>query len=482
MKKYWIFIILLCALIPRLTGIGSESYWLDETISVRWAQANLKTSLDMVVNDVHPPMYMLTLWVWVRFFGITPIATRILSTIFSLVSIFMIYLLGKKLFSEKIGLIASAILAFSAIDIYYSQETRAYSFFVLFTLFSFYYFISTLEKISLKNSILYFFSTLILMYTHVFSLLILLTQNIFFLLTQHKSPKKIKKWVLIQIHLLMLYLPWLIILLKQMTLDYHTNWIPVPHWYTPLVALVNYSGSVILFLIFIILIVIAMIKLGKQNPWEKNFLLGMWIIVPIGIVFVFSLIARPLFHERFFLFVVPAIVLLVSWALSMIFKNKWILCGVVAIIIFLSIPPIYEQYYITNKDDWIAASKFLNDNVKKGEIIFIHPFYQQDPFTYYFNKQCFREYHIYSCNFKTRNVLSVNYLAKCCNESTILTSTSDKNYLMDYTSKPMWVVDVRSQIYDKESNLYKYLNNTMKYQYTTEFYGGILIHKYIPKK
>ncbi|MBN2422220.1 glycosyltransferase family 39 protein [Candidatus Woesearchaeota archaeon] len=485
MKKRILLFILLIALILRLAGIGSEPYWTDEVITVRWVQEPLKTALDVFVNsELYPPMYMLTLWVWVRFFGITPIATRLLSTLFSIMTIFVIYLVGKKLFSEKVGLIASVILAFSNFNIYYAQETRAYSFLVFLTLVSFYYFILSLEKLSLKNSLLYLFSTLILIYTHVFSLLIIFVQNIYFLLIQYKSLKIIKKWIFIQIQLLILYIPWFPILLKQITKQDHLNlkWIPVLHWYSPLVVIVKYSGSTILFIVFIVIIIYAFIKARKKIPLKQISLLSMWIIIPIGIMFLFSFVVRPLFHERFFQFVVPAIILIISWAIKVSFGNKWVLSGVVALIIILSFPPIYEQYYTTNKDDWITASEFLNENVKNGEIIFIHPFYQQYPFTYYYNRQCFTESNMYACNYRTKDILSLPPLAKCCNGSTILTSTTENNYMGDYTSIPLWVVDVRSQNFYKDSNLYKYLNDTMDYQNTTEFYGDILIHRYNPKQ
>lgn len=479
MKVRLLFIILIIGFILRFAGIGTEFYWLDESVSVWLAQASFKTGLlDMVAHDVHPPMYMILLWGWAKFFGISPIATRLLSTIFSLMSLYMIFLVGKRLFSERVGLVAAAILAFSPMDIYYAQETRAYSFLVLLTLVSFYSFILLADRLSLRNSLLYFFSTLVLLYTHVFSLLIILVQNVYFLLSSYNSSVKIKKWILIQIHLFIFYLPWITILLEQMKESY-LRWIPAPQWYTPLVTLANYCGGALLSAFFLTIAFFALIKFHWQFPWKKHLLLFLWIILPICTVFIFSLVSTPLFHPRYFLFTIPPLILIASWSLCAALKNRWALIAAVMFVIFLSLSPIYRQYHTNDKGDWMSASRFLTENVSDSDTIFVHPAYQQYPFTYYFNRQCFDESDIYACNYETKGILSLNLSTGCCNDSAILLGTDENNYLVSYTSKPMWIVDVQSQLHDKESNLYKYLNKTMRYQGTRNFYG-ISILEYRP--
>ena len=60
----------------------------------------------------------------------------------------MLYKVGKTLFTSKIGLYASVIMAVSVFHIKYSQEARMYSLLTFTTLLSTYFFIQVLKKIN----------------------------------------------------------------------------------------------------------------------------------------------------------------------------------------------------------------------------------------------------------------------------------------------------------------------------------------------
>jgi len=61
-------------------------------------------------------------------FGTTKSAVKLLSVLFGVLAIPMIYVVGRQLFNKGVGLVAAFILALSSFNIYYSQETRMYSF------------------------------------------------------------------------------------------------------------------------------------------------------------------------------------------------------------------------------------------------------------------------------------------------------------------------------------------------------------------
>jgi mannosyltransferase len=76
-------------------------------------------------------------WVWTRVFGTTEVGLRSLSALCGTLAVPLAYVAGKELVSRPAGALAAALAAVSPFLIWYSQEARAYSLFVLFAAGSF---------------------------------------------------------------------------------------------------------------------------------------------------------------------------------------------------------------------------------------------------------------------------------------------------------------------------------------------------------
>src|SRR3989337_3506852 len=122
-----IFIILLVALVLRFISLN-QSLWLDEAINVNVARALSFKSLifNYSLSDFHPPLYHILLRSWILFFGSSEISVRRPSVLLGIGTVFVTYLIGKKLFENKTALIAPMLIATSPLSIYYSQEARMY--------------------------------------------------------------------------------------------------------------------------------------------------------------------------------------------------------------------------------------------------------------------------------------------------------------------------------------------------------------------
>jgi uncharacterized membrane protein len=122
-----IFPIILFGFILRLISLN-QSLWLDEATTALVAKMSIPDIFSKFLPaDFHPPLYYLIIKIWTMVFGYSEISLRIPSIIFGLGTIYFIYLIGRKLFNEKTGLIASALLATSGLAVYYSQEARMYA-------------------------------------------------------------------------------------------------------------------------------------------------------------------------------------------------------------------------------------------------------------------------------------------------------------------------------------------------------------------
>ncbi len=149
--KLKIFLLLIIAFVLRLININ-QSLWLDEAITARVVQQY--SYLDIVKQfspyDFHPPFYYLFMKFWTGIFGYLEISLRMPSVIFSLITGWIIYLIGKKIKNEKIGFWASLFFLFNPLIIYYSQEARMYMMNVFFITGGLYYFLK-IQNLKVKS-------------------------------------------------------------------------------------------------------------------------------------------------------------------------------------------------------------------------------------------------------------------------------------------------------------------------------------------
>jgi hypothetical protein len=120
-------------LVAVLLRLATErSFWIDEAISVQQAQMSLGDMLrDLQHTDVHPPLHHLVLWVMVRLFGTAEWAMRLPSVVFGAALVPVLYGLAREVFDRRTALVAAALVVPAPFLVWYSQEARMYSLFML---------------------------------------------------------------------------------------------------------------------------------------------------------------------------------------------------------------------------------------------------------------------------------------------------------------------------------------------------------------
>src|SRR3989344_1539594 len=292
-------IILVLAFSLRLWGIGSEPYWVDEEFSVTHSSLTFGEIIANAGIDTHPPLYYIILHFWMNVFGDSEIYTRLLSSIFGILAVFMMYLLGKLLFNSEVGIISSFILALSTFHIAHSQEARMYPLMVILTLISMYFFVKLIkemkegkeigkEKSEVKkegrgafwsafftNSTIYYtLSSILLLYTHIYGVFIIIAQNLFIILIAILSRSQkgklitkiihLKKWSAIQI---------LIFVLSGFM------------WNKSKGTLRNISAKIF-----------SNVESDSNSLW---ILLVLWLLVPILLPFLISIFGFPLYSPKY---------------------------------------------------------------------------------------------------------------------------------------------------------------------------------------
>src|SRR4029078_7831305 len=95
-KNKFLYFLLLLGLILRLISLN-QSLWLDEAIGAiavkNYSYVGIVT--DFIKGDTHPPFYYLTLKLWTDLFGYSEIAMRMLSVIFGVATVWVVYKIAK---------------------------------------------------------------------------------------------------------------------------------------------------------------------------------------------------------------------------------------------------------------------------------------------------------------------------------------------------------------------------------------------------
>ena len=166
LEKYSLWVILILAASIRFTGLVRRDFWYDEAFTGVAVKENFHDMIQMIINDVHPPLYYIALKSFAFFFSYSVFGIRLFSAIFGLLSIWALYILTKELFNIKVARYASLMAAISPFAIQYSQEARMYAMLVFFILISAYFFVKGLRTGNVKYYLLWGFFTGLSMLTH----------------------------------------------------------------------------------------------------------------------------------------------------------------------------------------------------------------------------------------------------------------------------------------------------------------------------
>jgi mannosyltransferase len=392
----------------RVAKLGVESIWLDEAYSIQITHGSPASIIAETAKDVHPPLYYFALHYWMQMLGDSEFSTRLLSALFGTLAIIAMYKLAALLFDKPTGLLAALLLALSQFQIEFSQEARMYTLLTLLSLLSLYSYIKLLTGKSRFALAGYVISSALMLYTHVYSLFVLAAQNLFWLsllFTRREIFKRTwKRWLLAQGLLFVLFLPWLSVLVQQVSRVQKGFWIPRPSPRTLYDTLVIYAGSSELAWILFPLVALA-IFLGLKGRSENEtreqslsetdestlpsrlrvYLLLLWLACPLILPFVISQFSTPIFQPKYTISASLAFIILAARGfLSVRFHQLRMLLALV--IICFSLIALRDYYGATKKDTWREAVANFEQLAKPNDLVLFNQQSGQSPFDYYLKR------------------------------------------------------------------------------------------------
>lgn len=368
-KIYFILISLfiLLGFLLRILGLNKvDGFWYDEVLCFDIAKQSFPFGiLDRLYNqDFHAPLYYFGLHFWSNFVNDNETLIRFFSVIFGVLILPVFYFIGKELGSRRAGLYSLILASVNSGLIYYSQEVRFYSLLPFLTALTVLFMVKIKNNPCKTHCLGLAIINLLILYTYtlgnlyVFLELIILAGYLFF-----KNKKSLKRFIISQILVLSLYIPYLptfFHFMKNSSNSIAGNfwWVTVgitspilvlQDWFSPILINLrshplNYYSSLytdsasLLFMIFIfvpiLIYFIGLIKTVIQKNFASLiFLFGLlFFIIEIFMAFQgkFGLMTR------YTIIILPIMIISAGYGLAK-FKNSFISLCLIGIFFSLSL-------------------------------------------------------------------------------------------------------------------------------------------------
>lgn len=453
-NNIFLFLIIVLGLCLRLYNITYRGIWLDEGISIKWGSMDI---LSMIINtaiDVHPPLYYIILHYWMAIFGHSEFAVRMLSTTAGVLTIAAAYKLAKYLFDEKTALISAFIVSISALHIRYAQETRGYTIVALLSVLSIYYFLKLIYSEE-KKSYPYLLSSVSLVYTHSYGLIIVFTEAVIYYLYYFlkipfaNCPQNVNRNIF---RVALSYIPWVPVMIFQL-FKVQTGfafWIKKPDAKILLMTFLQHSGSMfnkftfITLTIFIALTLLAVVSSLKNKTCEPGssgnsgntvLLLLFCFLFPIILLFIVSQKASSVYDIKSTIaFSVPFFIV-ISFGINRIL-NKYVRIITILLITVLSAASLNTLYYSIRetKEEWREACNYLKCKSRPNEVIIVDPgYYKRFTFDYYFKEPAAKILTHEKLNMQSREIRETANFENS-QKFWLIMSTDDNYRIFDYIS------------------------------------------------
>lgn len=381
--------IALAALLLRLPFLGRSSLWLDEMWSLGTARLPWRSLLSVVLHrDSNASLYYALLHVWMRM-DASVVSTRLLSVLAGAATVFVVYLVGRRLAGARVGLIASLLVAVNGLHVQQSQEARAYSLVVLLATTATLLFIEGVEERRVRSWFAYTVTSVLAVYAHVFAVLVIAAHFSSLLFLRRRQ------------------VPWARVLASAAAIGALVSPVAVllrarmgePNaplaWVAPTSAAAikdlfwRLSGTpfipdpqpVPLLKVYFVICAVAFVAAARVwratgrslSTWRLGLVFS-WLFVPIALAAAVS-VFKPVFVAKFLMVCLPALALLVAIGLDSV-RWSWVRATAavaVAVMGILVLPRYYR--FRTQNVEWQAATEHILSRARPGDaaVFFVAP-------------------------------------------------------------------------------------------------------------
>jgi mannosyltransferase len=369
-----------------LIQLTSRSLWLDEAATVAIAGQHGSALWSAIAHDGGNMLgYYALLHVVIEWFGDGALAIRVPSVLAAGAAAGAVALLGLRLFDRRVGLASGLLTAVSLPLVFWGQDARGYAAMVALVAGSFIAFAALVESDARPRRawIAYVVLTTLAVYASFVAVLVLPAQ-LAALAWRRQSWRRVLSALAA---CAVCWIPLAVLALERGSGQLF--WIPHPSLKTEgqVIQTLASAGfepnfrptwaATALAMATVALIVVAAVRIVRQPRWGPLLVLS-WLVVPVALMWIWSLVAQPVFTPRNALVSLPAVALLLGWLLG----RSSVGWAAVAVLIALRVVALAPSY-ATSPENWRAATAFVLDAERPGDCMAFYPLDAKMPFTYY---------------------------------------------------------------------------------------------------
>jgi uncharacterized membrane protein len=369
----------------RFCFLARKPFWFDECFSAEVTRLTWHDFLRLMWwREANMSLYYVLLRGWLHF-GFSPFFIRSFSVLASLAVLPIIFWLSCKLFDRRVGVIAVALMTSNAYSIRYAQEARSYSLFLLLVTLSSAFFVRFLQTQSPGYRRGYVVASVLAVYAHFYTLLLVAAQ---WVSVQWRRAEREPEWRAsgsgslrrAWIAILVGVLPLLAFVAKTGAGPIRWIWRPtfrdVLNFWEQLAG----NAGLPLLLLYAAACLAALLPMRGRlfrlragwDVWRCQFLLA-WLFLPVILTLVLSL-ARPIFLGRYFIFCLPALIILAAVGLANL-QKPWMTAVCLAAMLLFSLQGAFSYYdhdFDVERDGSEAADHYVLNHALAGDAILFH--------------------------------------------------------------------------------------------------------------
>jgi mannosyltransferase len=374
------------ALALCLYQLTTRSLWLDEAATVAIASQHGSALWSAMAHDGGNMLgYYALLHVLVGWFGTGAFVIRLPSAVAAGACAGVVALLGLRLFGRRAALFAGLLAAVSLPLVFWGQDARGYAPMMALVAGSFAAFAAGVEHPRRRGPwIAYVVCTALSVYASYVAIFALPAQLVALAWRRQAWRQALAAMAASAV----CWIP--LAVLAATRGGGQLFWIPRPGLTSEKQVILALTSAgfepnfhptavaAVLAVVTVALLAVAAVRLVRRDaPWGVALALS-WLLVPLVLMWVESLVGQPIFTARNLLVSLPAVALLVGWVVAQS-RFAWPALVVLIALRVVALAPSYG----TSPENWRAATAYVARGQQPGDCVVFYPQDARMPFAYY---------------------------------------------------------------------------------------------------
>jgi mannosyltransferase len=349
-------------------------FWFDELVSVEVAGLSPRDLLEYLVTvESNMALYHVLLEPWLAVSGDVGFV-RALSIAFALATLPFVYALGLRLFDRRTAVFAVLLMSVNVSFVGHARDARSYALTVLLVTAATTFLVRAVSGTRSREWVLYAVTAGLAIWAHLLAGLVIVAHVAWLVLERRAIPVRRAALAVAGVGLLVLPIAVAIVAGGQRA---QLDWVPRPglqklpglfDWY------VESRATVLVYFVGGVVALLGALREWRGGPTLRRYpLLLLWLGLPPLVAFAISYV-QPVYVYRYFIFGLPALVLLVAAGFARL-RPVWLGVGLAVVAVALSVRTdvTCQPDCKIRHDDFAAASDYLQAHARPGDAIVVYP-------------------------------------------------------------------------------------------------------------